>query len=175
MKKRIMVVLLLLMATVLGCSSKDHFAKTNDRINQHIATAKVPVIQGMDVNAVLLQMDHETKDGLRNTVVITYTDQKGKRIEDAKTDSSVSVLYGPYEGEKVLAISISKAEAEYSTDMQTRNIHNLELEYAKVQDHLIIHTRHNGLTYTLEGRITKEYTEDRLFEMFAEAVGENEI
>ncbi|MCT2194751.1 hypothetical protein M3G15_06320 [Paenibacillus sp. p3-SID1389] len=169
-KEKVMVVVLLLM-TILGCSSKDNLTKTNDMIKEYIDTAKVPVIQGLEVKEVLVNLDKETEEGLRNTVIISYTDEKGKLTKNVNTDSNVSIFYGPYDGEKVLTISISKVEVEHANEMQTKNINNLELLYTKVQDNLYIYTRHNGLSYTSEGRITNEYTEDKQFEMFAEAVG----
>ncbi|MMZ66979.1 hypothetical protein D1872_295180 [compost metagenome] len=54
--------------------------------------------------------------------------------------------------------------------MQSKNINNLELSYTQVQDNLLMYTRHNGLSYSYEGRITNKYTEDQHFEMFTQAV-----
>ncbi|WP_171720436.1 hypothetical protein [Paenibacillus phytohabitans] len=105
--------------------------------------------------------------------MITYTDEKGKLIKNVNTESNVSLIYGPYEGKKVLTLSISKAEVEYGNEMQIKNINNLELFYTKVQDNLLLYTRHNELSYTSEGRITNEYTEEQHFEMFTQAVTNN--
>ncbi|MCA1293140.1 hypothetical protein LBW89_08925 [Paenibacillus sp. alder61] len=169
MKVKIMVVVLLLF-TIIGCSSEGSLSKTNDTIKKYMDSVEVPVIKGLEVKEVLLNFDKETKEGLRNTIIITYTDEKGKLIENVETDSSVSVLYGPYDGEKVLTLSISKVEVEHANDLQSKNINNLELSYTQVQDNLLIYTRHNGLSYSYEGRITNKYTEDQHFEMFTQAV-----
>jgi hypothetical protein len=174
MKTGKLMVVILLLITIIGCSSnQQNFTKTNDTIKEYIDTAKVPAIPGLEVESIFVNIDKETKEGLRNTVVITYTDEKGKLIKNVNTESNVSVLYGPYEGKKVLTLSISKAKVEYGNEMQTKSIDNLELFYTKVEDNLLIYTRHNELSYTSEGRITNEYTEEQHFEMFTQAVTNN--
>ncbi|MEK3900721.1 lipoprotein [Paenibacillus sp. FSL R7-0179] len=172
MKKIIMLILLL--TTLTGCSSEQHgFKKADDELKNHFDIAKVPAISGLEVGSIFLNIDKGTQEGIRNTVVITYTDKKGEIVKDVDTDSDVSVLYGPYEGKKVLTLSISKVKVDYGNEMQTKNIDNLELLYTKVQDNLLIYTRHNELSYTSEAQITNEYTQEQYFKMFAQAVKNN--
>jgi len=101
------------------------------------------------------------------------SNQKDQLEKVINIDSNISYIYGPYSGDTIITLSISQREVEFNDLLESKTIDGLDLSYKKIDHYLLIYTRHNGLSYSSEGRITREYTEERYLKMLTEAVVES--
>lgn len=165
----------LLMLTLLGCSMKDgkEFAAETKQVKQYIDISHIPTIQDLQVKEIAVKLDegieHEST-AHQGTVIITYTNNKGEKIKDVKTDQAVKYIYGPYDGEQIMKIEMTNRNAEIQEGLQQKTINGLELYYQNINNRLIIFTEHKNISFTLEGRVTEEYSEQKQFELFTEAI-----
>ncbi|GIO38395.1 hypothetical protein J41TS12_32560 [Paenibacillus antibioticophila] len=174
-KKIVIILSTLVLVSIIGCSSSGDadLSKVNDEVRKLISLSEIPKIDDLDIKEIVVKNGLETDKLQRNTVIITYTDKKGELEKQEAYDKSIKLLYGPYEGDKVFTLSVSEIEAEFSHNMETIMINGLELLHTQLNDNLLIYTRHNGLSYTTEARITNKYTKDKQFEFFSQAVTYN--
>lgn len=171
----ICVCIILLMLTLLGCSMKDgkEFAAETKQVKQYIDISQIPTIQGLQVKEIAVKLDegieHEST-AQQGAVIITYTNNKGQEIKDIKTDQAVKYIYGPYDGEQIMKIEMSNRKAELQEGFQQKTINELQLYYQNINNRLIAFTEHKNISFTLEGHVTEEYSEQKQFELFTEAI-----
>lgn len=171
-KKIVFFFLALTLASILGCSSSGeaNFAKAEVKVKKLSPLSEIPKIDGLDIKEVVVKKGLEPDKLTQNTIIITYTDNKGEKEKEEAYDKSIELLYGPYEGNKVFTLSVSGIEAEFANNMNTKNVNGLELLYSEINDSLLLYARHNGLSYTYEAQVTNKYTKDKQFELFTEAI-----
>lgn len=171
----ICVCLILLILTLLGCSIKDEneLTKETKQVKQYVDISHIPTMQGLQIKEIAVKLDEDIKhESLeqQGTVIITYTNNKGQEIKDVKTDQAVKYIYGPYDGEQVMKIEMTNRNAELQEGLQQKTINGLQLYYQNINNRLIAFTEHKNISFTLEGRVTEEYSEQKLFELFTEAI-----
>lgn len=117
-------------------------------------------------------MDNQCRD--TNTIVITYANKIGDFEKEKENQSEdVTLLYGPYDGDKVITISMTELEVNYDFPMEFKSWSGIELSYTEIMDYLIIYARHNDLSYPSEGRITSAFSIDQQFDWFIQAIQNN--
>ncbi|MEK5024590.1 hypothetical protein [Paenibacillus sp. FSL M7-1046] len=170
------IFLVLTLASIVGCSSSGNadLAKANENVKKLSPLTETPKIAGLDIKEIVVKRGLETDNPPRNTVILTYTDNKGEKEKAEAYDKSIELLYGPYEGDKIATLSVSDIEVELANNMNTKTVNGLELLYTEINDSLLIYARHNGLSYTYEAQITNKYTKDEQFELFSKAITYNE-
>jgi hypothetical protein len=167
----VFVLVILALITILGCSSSgDNLAVENKKIKDFIPNAQIPDMQGLLVKEVVVNIDQVNKENPNNLVIISYTSKKGKKDVTLNTNNDTKIIYGPYAGDKVITLSISKLDVEFNNEMDTTNMYGLELLYSIKNDHVLIYTQHKGISYSSEGRLNDKYTLDKQLEVFSMAI-----
>ncbi|MGG0821768.1 hypothetical protein ABE099_02735 [Paenibacillus turicensis] len=171
----ICVCVILLMLTLLGCSIKDSkdFAAETKQVQQYIDISQIPTIQGLQVKEIAVKLDegieHEST-AHQGTVIITYINNKGQEIKDVQTDQAVKYIYGPYDGKQIMKIEMTNRKTELQEGLQQKTINGLQLHYTNINNRLIIFTEYKNISFTLEGRVTEEFSEEKQFKLFTEAI-----
>ncbi|MBP1905175.1 hypothetical protein J2Z32_001803 [Paenibacillus turicensis] len=166
---------MLLMVMLLGCAIKDgnELTKETKQVKNYINISRIPSVQGLQVKEIAVKLDegieHEST-AHQGTVIITYTNNRGQEIKDVKTDQAVNYIYGPYDGEQIMKIEMSNKNAELQEGLQQKTINGFQLYYKNINNRLIAFTEHKNISFTLEGRVTEEFSEEKQFELFTEAI-----
>lgn len=166
---------MLLMVMLLGCAIKDgnELTKETKQVKNYINISRIPTVQGLQVKEIAVKVDegveHESA-AHQGMVIIIYTNNKGEEIKDIQTDQAIKYIYGPYDGEQIMKIEMTNKNAELQEDLQHKTINGLQLYYKNINNRLIAFTEHKNISFTLEGRVTEEYSEQKQFELFAEAI-----
>lgn len=174
MRKILMLTWVLIVClNLIGCSNnQNRLDQATNEIEKK--GGRIVTVNGYEIKEIDLLPDPigERSD----SIVYLFTDKKGKLDQSIKNNSSdTNILYGPYDGTDVFKITQSEIEVINDEDMANKVINGIEMEYKTVDDRIIIFLRSKGSSYTYEAKITENYTENKHFELFYEAISSTEF
>lgn len=139
---------LLLLIVVTGCSSSmNGISEIDGKLQKYVPLKNVPVINNLSIKEVWIKHGMDNQHGDMNTIVITYANINGEfKKEKLNPSEDVTLLYGPYEGDKVFTLSVTELEVDYDDQLETKLWIGIELSFTEIGDYLILLARHNNLS-----------------------------
>jgi len=164
----------LLATSLAACSSApaetDGLVDARREVQRVYPDAGIPNIEGVELSLAYKDKSFSLPDELKSdeadpmdkdSIVLVYSREKGKlRSED--TLPIEELLYGPYEGDQTLLLTLSERPATVQGS-EARVVEGTEIQVAKLQNHTIYATaRPNDVTYTLQAGTDSGFEEDEL-------------
>ncbi|CAM4357398.1 hypothetical protein [Saccharibacillus endophyticus] len=168
-----LLIFALLATSLSACSSTpaepDGLADARREVQRVYPDAGIPNIEGVELSLAYKDKSFSLPDELKSdeadpmdkdSIVLVYSREKGKlKSEDTLPEE---LLYGPYEGDQTLLLTLSERPATVQGS-EARVVEGTEIQVAKLQNHTIYATaRPNDVTYTLQASTDSGFEEDEL-------------
>lgn len=151
---------------LIGCTPvKTDVKDLNGEIRQYGIDAEIPEIDGLV--PIYVHVHFPLVDGNGNSIgdhsalVITYSEKKGANVgipDEEKETADRKILYGPYDGEKVMDMTISNAENHLEGAEDLSMSDGTKIEFKQSNDRVLFVFNREDLSYFIEGRFTDRYT-----------------
>ncbi|MCQ4086246.1 hypothetical protein [Saccharibacillus sp. JS10] len=174
------------LGVLAACSSpagqSDELAKAQQEVQNIYPEANIPKIDGLELTLayqgeafslpdVLKSSESDSTDQKKDSIVLVYSREKGELQEAVSEDSMAfeKVLYGPYEGDGVVLLTLSDLPSTIQGADKT-SIDGTDIELAHPGNDLFYATaRPDDVTYTLQATPNSGYEEEKLLEILAQA------
>ncbi|RED75746.1 hypothetical protein [Cohnella phaseoli] len=174
------LIFMMMMLVLSGCNTKsESLNNLNHEIIKYGINTSIPQIDDLIISYVhvVLPPKDMGKNNLGdvNTVVVSYTEEKGKLIKlrsDQKEKNDIIILYGPFEANSILNLSISNTENSID-GASIKTTHGKEMYYKKNNNNLILLANHKKMSFIIEGQITDKYTEERYVSIMDDILSSN--
>lgn len=173
----------LLAFSLAACSSTpaepDGLADARSEVQSVYPDAEIPNIEGLELSLAYKDktfsipkelQDVEPDPAAKDSIVLVYSREKGelKGVRNEDTLPIEELLYGPYEGDQALLLTLSELPATVQGS-ESRSVGGTEIQVANLENNTIYATaRPNDVTYTLQASTDSGFEEDELLGILAQ-------
>ncbi|MWV43139.1 hypothetical protein GRF59_05805 [Paenibacillus sp. HJL G12] len=168
MNKIALLMILIIVSLILGCSSKPNDWNQATKEVEKYKFGIIPRVTGFEVKEIDLLSDPMGQE--RDSIIYTFTDQKGMLVKTPEGSKDTATLYGPYTGTDVFRITVSNVDVSYEDEMDEQLINGIEMHYKTINDRILISAKSKDIIYTYEAKVTDEHSEHKHLELLEEAI-----
>jgi len=175
-----LLISVLLATSLAACSSTpaepDGLVDARREVQKVYPDAGIPNIEGVELSLAYKDKNFSMPDELKSdevdpmdkdSIVLVYSREKGKLISE-DTLPIEELLYGPYEGDQALLLTLSERPATVQGS-ESRSVEGTEIQVANLENHMVYATaRPNDVTYTLQASANSGFEEDELLGILAQ-------